>query len=86
MSKIIKANQNHVKHQGIENKKLLRILERIELDQPILIHDKLGIIWENDNKHAPRCNSRDNEEDEETQQLEQQDADRQCTKELQEKK
>lgn len=67
MSKIIRANQNHVKHQGIENKKLLRILERIELDQPILIHDKLEIIWENDNKQASRCNSRGNEEDRETQ-------------------
>jgi len=66
LSKIIKANQNHVKHQGIENKKLLRILERIELDQPILIHDKLEIILENEEKHTPN-NSRGNEEGGETQ-------------------
>jgi len=66
LSKIIKANQNHVKHQGIENKKLLRILERIELDQPILNHDKLEIIWENEEKHTPN-NSRGNEEGGETQ-------------------
>ena len=38
------------------NEKLLRILERYELDKPILMQDKLDIIWdkpdEQDDKEA----------------------------------
>ena len=30
----------------MENQKLIRILERMELDKPILMHDKLDIIWD----------------------------------------
>jgi hypothetical protein len=32
--------------QDFENKKLMRILERVDLDKPILMHDKLEIIWD----------------------------------------
>ena len=32
----------------MQNKKLMRILERVELDKPILMHDKLDIIWDNE--------------------------------------
>jgi len=28
------------------NEKLIKILERCELDRPILMHDKLDIIWD----------------------------------------
>ena len=42
------TNAKAVKYKRIENKKLLRILERIELDKPILMHDKLDIIWDKD--------------------------------------
>ena len=28
------------------NEKLIKILERYELDKPILMHDKLDIIWD----------------------------------------
>ena len=42
----MKTNSRVVKFKRIENKKLLRILERIELDKPILMHDKLDIIWD----------------------------------------
>eukprot|EP00356_Strombidium_inclinatum_P014920 CAMPEP_0170507140 /NCGR_PEP_ID=MMETSP0208-20121228/57815_1 /TAXON_ID=197538 /ORGANISM="Strombidium inclinatum, Strain S3" /LENGTH=187 /DNA_ID=CAMNT_0010789155 /DNA_START=290 /DNA_END=850 /DNA_ORIENTATION=+ len=48
ITKILKTNQRVVKFKRIENKKLLRILERIELDKPILMHDKLDIIWDKD--------------------------------------
>ena len=48
--KIMKTNARVVKYKRIENKKLLRILERIELDKPILMKDKLDIIWDKDSK------------------------------------
>lgn len=34
----------------VTNKKLLAILERVEYDRPILIRDKLEIIWEQKEK------------------------------------
>ena len=36
--------------QDFENKKLMRILERVDLDKPILMHDKLEIIWDKNQK------------------------------------
>lgn len=50
--KIMQTNARVVKYKRIENKKLLRILERIELDKPILMHDKLDIIWDKDSKEG----------------------------------
>ena len=31
------------------NRKLLHILQRSDLDRPILLHDKLDFIWDKDN-------------------------------------
>ena len=50
MQKILEANQKKVIGQDFENKKLIRILERVDLDKPILMHDKLEIIWDKDKK------------------------------------
>ena len=44
----MKVNKRVVMFKRDQNQKLLRILERIEHDQPILIHDKLNIIWDKD--------------------------------------
>jgi len=44
------TNARVVKYKRIENGKLLRILNRIEVDKPILMHDKLEIIWDKDSK------------------------------------
>ena len=46
--RIKQTNEKVVKFKASENQKLLRILERIELDKPILMHDKLDIIWDKD--------------------------------------
>ena len=46
IKKLFNTNQKVCKFKKVENKKLLRILERIELDKPILMHDKLDIIWD----------------------------------------
>jgi flagellar basal body rod protein FlgG len=46
IKKLFTTNQKVCKYKKVENKKLLRILERIELDKPILMHDKLDIIWD----------------------------------------
>ena len=49
---ILKTNIKHDKFIKIQNKTLSRILERYILDKPIMIHDKLDIIWDkNDDKH-----------------------------------
>jgi hypothetical protein len=48
IKKIFSTNQKVCKFKKVENKKLLRILDRIELDKPILMHDKLDIIWDKD--------------------------------------
>ena len=50
MQKILEANQKKVIGQDFENKRLMRILERVDLDKPILMHDKLEIIWDKDKK------------------------------------
>jgi hypothetical protein len=36
--------------QNFENQKLMRILQRVDLDKPILMHDKLEIIWDKSKK------------------------------------
>ena len=48
----MKTNARVVKYKRIENGKLLRILNRIEFDKPILMHDKLDIIWDKDSKET----------------------------------
>lgn len=46
IKKIMKASNRVQKNRLVENEKLIRILERMELDKPILMHDKLEIIWD----------------------------------------
>ena len=46
LQKIFKTNQRVQKFKNMENQKLIRILERMDLDKPILMHDKLDIIWD----------------------------------------
>lgn len=46
--KIFQTNQKVVKFVHVENQKLLQILDRIELDKPIMMHDKLDVIWDKD--------------------------------------
>ena len=44
--KVLKVNQKDYNFKKLMNEKLLRILERYELDKPILMQDKLDIIWD----------------------------------------
>ena len=37
------------------NNKLVRILERYELDKPILMSDKLDIIWDKNSNSEEKC-------------------------------
>jgi hypothetical protein len=46
--KIINTNKNISKQKEFNNTKLLKILERIEYDRPILMKDKLDVIWGED--------------------------------------
>eukprot|EP00347_Sterkiella_histriomuscorum_P006247 403353499 len=45
--KILLTNKHIQKKKKIYNEKLMRILDRVDLDRPILMHDKLDIIWGN---------------------------------------
>ncbi|CDW73084.1 UNKNOWN [Stylonychia lemnae] len=45
--KILLTNKQIQKQKRIYNEKLMRILDRVDLDRPILMHDKLDIIWGN---------------------------------------
>jgi hypothetical protein len=42
----MKASNRVQKNRSLENEKLMRILDRMQLDKPILMHDKLEIIWD----------------------------------------
>ena len=42
----MKASNLVQKNRSLENEKLMRILDRMKLDKPILMHDKLEIIWD----------------------------------------
>ena len=44
--KVLKVNQRDYHFKRAMNEKLLRILERYELDKPILMQDKLDVIWD----------------------------------------
>lgn len=47
MRKLIETNRKIEQLKKNYNEKLLKMLERVELDRPILMHDKLDIIWGN---------------------------------------
>ena len=44
--KVLKVNQRDYYFKRAMNEKLVRILERYELDKPILMQDKLDVIWD----------------------------------------
>ena len=44
--KVLKVNQKDYNFKKHMNEKLIKILERYELDKPILMQDKLDIIWD----------------------------------------
>jgi hypothetical protein len=44
--KIFSVNQSVQKKKYAYNERLMRILERLEYDRPILMRDKLDVIWE----------------------------------------
>ena len=44
--KVLKVNQRDYYFKKQMNEKLCKILERYELDKPILMQDKLDIIWD----------------------------------------
>ena len=46
ISRILKVNQRNHRFKDRMNKLLLRILQRYELDKPILMRDKLDAIWD----------------------------------------
>ena len=48
---ILKTNVKHDKFIKVQNNTLTRILDRYILDKPIMIHDKLDIIWDKDDKN-----------------------------------
>lgn len=49
--KIIQVNKVVQRKKLVTNQKLLAILERVEFDRPILLRDKLEIIWEQKEKN-----------------------------------
>ena len=53
--KILRANHRSYGRQRQMNDLLVKILERYELDKPILIHDKIDIIW--NDERMPQDNS-----------------------------
>ena len=48
LRKILQTNTRANRSKGRTNRTLLKILERVDLDRPILMHDKLDVIWGQD--------------------------------------
>ena len=44
--RILRVNQRNFRFKAHMNELLVRILKRYELDKPILMRDKLDIIWD----------------------------------------
>ena len=53
ISKVLRTNSRAFKFQSSMNSLLLRILDRYEVDKPILMADKLDIIWDKNSKARP---------------------------------
>ena len=58
--KILLTNKKIQKQKREYNEKLLKILERVDLDRPILMHDKLDIIWGNSDPNQSDLNPNHN--------------------------
>ena len=50
IKKMFGTNQRVCRFKKMQNNKLCKILERMDLDKPILMHDKMEIIWEKSQK------------------------------------
>ena len=46
IAKILSTNKRVMNFKQVQNQKLLKILERVDLDQPILMQDKLKVLWD----------------------------------------
>ena len=58
IKKILKVNDRSYNFQKAMNNKLIKILERYELDKPILMSDKLDIIWDKNSHSAEKRQTR----------------------------
>lgn len=54
ISRVLKANDKAFKFQRAMNDLLLKILDRYEMDKPILMADKLDIIWDKTGKKSDK--------------------------------
>ena len=61
IKKILRVNNKSYKFQKEMNDLLLKILERYELDKPILMSDKLDIIWDK-SPRSPHDSDQDKED------------------------
>lgn len=50
---ILRTNDNLNKFKGKMNQKLSKILQRMELDRPILMKEKLDVLWSKDSDMMP---------------------------------
>ena len=50
ISQVLRTNDRAYKFHCAMNQLLLKILDRYEMDKPILMADKLDIIWDKDEK------------------------------------
>jgi hypothetical protein len=50
--KIIKAADNINKCKSNINKRLLKLLERLDLDRPLMLREKLDILWKEESVDA----------------------------------
>ena len=57
IKKVLKVNNRTFKFQKVMNDVLVKILKRYELDKPILMQDKLDMIWDKSEKKvvAPKA-------------------------------
>lgn len=53
VGKVIRTTENLTKFKTLQNTKLLKILERIELDRPILMKEKVDVLWNQYNEMMP---------------------------------
>ena len=53
VAKVIRTTANLTKFKTQMNTKLLKILERIELDRPILMKEKVDVLWNQYNAMMP---------------------------------
>jgi len=55
--KLIHTTQNISKGKKRVNNELLRLIERLDLDRPLMLREKLDIIWNKEDPEADNSNS-----------------------------